>query len=391
MPWTVVDLGTSRLQDMTRTIICYPFVGDSVGGSHISMVPVIDAMPEFEFDPVVAIHQLGPLSDYLESINIDFVQTPPVQLVEGGTIPTQIARMILSAYPLAAFLRRNHVSIVHTNDARIHFTWGLAARLAGCKFVWHQRSGDNSRRLSIYSRLSHAVVTISEYCRSIFPPSMASRSIIIHDPVAVTSSVVQGIQIRQKLLAEMNLDSACTIVGFVGNLTWQKRPLFFVDIASAIRDSLGETVLFPIFGEKRSGLTGAVQEHIRKHDLSRQCHLMGPRYPIEPWIGACDILIAPAKAEGLGRTLVEAMLAGTPVVAADDAGHREVIEHDRTGMLVSPDDPKAFAYAVTRLLQDDAACKKICSHARAFAIEAFSVEKHIRKTTDIYRQVLGKT
>ena len=74
-----------------------------------------------------------------------------------------------------------------------------------------------------------------------------------------------------------------------------------------------------------------VTRKIAEHGLASQCVLMGPRFPIEPWIMGCDMLVAPAVNETFGRTLVEAMLCGTPVVAADDGGHKEIIRHGETG------------------------------------------------------------
>jgi hypothetical protein len=49
---------------------------------------------------------------------------------------------------------------------------------------------------------------------------------------------------------------------------------------------------------------------------------MGSRMPIEPWLSGCDLLIAPAIDEPFGRTLVEAAMVGTPVIATDDHRHR---------------------------------------------------------------------
>ena len=116
---------------------------------------------------------------------------------------------------------------------------------------------------------------------------------------------------------------------------------------------------------------------------------MGPRYPIEPMIAAFDILTAPAKAEGLGRTLIEAMLLGTPIVAADDAGHREAIIDGETGRLVAADDPEQFAGAIVALMRDHERRETMTRNAKAFAEREFSVERHLNGLASIYRGLTG--
>lgn len=374
---------------MSEPVVCYPFVGDSVGGSHRSMVPVIKGIEARGFQPLVVVHQDGPLTQFLAAEGIAWVAPPSVQLVGGGAVALQAARAAVAAPALAGFLRRNGVALVHTNDARMHLTWGPAARLAGMRFVWHQRSQEPSRRLGLYSRLASAVITISEYCRSSFAPAMAGRAMVVKDPNELAVSGLDRARSRRELLAQLGCADDSAIVGYVANLTRQKRPEFFLDIAKATRDRMGSAVLFPMFGEKRPGLTEEIERKIAALGLGSAVRLMGPRYPIEPAIAGCDVLVAPAKAEGLGRTLIEAMLVGTPVIAADDAGHREAIRDGKTGRLVAADDADAFADAVIGLLRDGARREAMVGRAAEFARGEFSNARHLDQLAAVYRDLLG--
>ena len=95
-----------------------------------------------------------------------------------------------------------------------------------------------------------------------------------------------------------------------------------------------------MFGEDREPMRQQVMDRISALGLRERCFFMGPHYPIGPWIAGCDVLVAPAVAEGSGRALVEAMLIGTPVVATNDGGHCEIINHGETGYLVPADNPE---------------------------------------------------
>ena len=182
------------------------------------------------------------------------------------------------------------------------------------------------------------------------------------------------------------------VVGYVANFMQRKRPVEFVEIAQRLRQRLGERMFFPMYGEtdgtRDKRLKEEVVERIVKYDLTTQCRLMGPRFPIEPWMMGLDALVVPAVREPFGRTLVEAMLCGTPVVAADDGGHREIIRHGETGFLVQPDKPEAFADAVVDLLEDSELAAAIASAAKEEALQRFSVRAHVEQVQAVYESVL---
>ena len=94
--------------------------------------------------------------------------------------------------------------------------------------------------------------------------------------------------------------------------------------------------------------------------------------------------MVPAVGDAFGRTLVEAMLCGTPVVAADDGGHREVIRHGETGLLVRADDAAAFAEGVAELFENPQMAKAIASTAKTTALTTYSVESHVERVQSIY-------
>ena len=141
-------------------------------------------------------------------------------------------------------------------------------------------------------------------------------------------------------------------------------------------------------GTRDPSIKAAVVERIERYGLTAQCLLMGPRFPIEPWMKGLDVLVVPAVEEPFGRTLVEAMLCGTPVVAADDGGHREIIRHGETGFLVQPDSSEAFAVAVADLLENPQLAHAVATAAKEEALREFSVEAHVEKVQAVYDTLL---
>jgi glycosyltransferase involved in cell wall biosynthesis len=100
-------------------------------------------------------------------------------------------------------------------------------------------------------------------------------------------------------------------------------------------------------------------------------------------------VVLPSVDEGLGLVAVEALLCETPVVAFDSGGLRDVIQHEKTGLLVKPGDRAALAAALDDLLARDGRGSQLGKAGRLYALSAFAPESAARRYAEIYRQVLG--
>jgi glycosyltransferase involved in cell wall biosynthesis len=93
---------------------------------------------------------------------------------------------------------------------------------------------------------------------------------------------------------------------------------------------------------------------------------------------AADVVVNPARfAEPFGRVAPEALVAGVPVVASRVGALEEVIGHDRSGLLVPPDDPTALAEASIRLWEDRELREELVTQGRAEALARFSEAQNL--------------
>ncbi|HEV7595875.1 MAG TPA: glycosyltransferase [Gemmatimonadaceae bacterium] len=100
-------------------------------------------------------------------------------------------------------------------------------------------------------------------------------------------------------------------------------------------------------------------------------------------------VVVPSTEEGLGLVAVEALLCETPVVAFDSGGLRDVIQHNRTGLLVPPGDRIALARTLDDLLGRNGRGGDLGRAGRLYALSAFAPESAARRYADIYQQVIG--
>ncbi len=100
-----------------------------------------------------------------------------------------------------------------------------------------------------------------------------------------------------------------------------------------------------------------------------------------------DVFVYLSESEGLGSAILLAMVSGIPVIASRTGGIPELIDDNRTGLLVE-NDVASVATAIRCLEADPALRTRLASAARSRALEEFSDTRMVRETLEIYRQVL---
>ena len=386
-------------------VVFFPFQGEEIGGSHISAIGLIEGLDRSRWHPLVALHNCdGPLASHLTARSIDFVPAPRVKLPGRARIVGSargklfMARhFIWSMRRLTRFLHEHHVDIVHTNDGEMHVAWSVPALLAGARHVWHHRGDPNARAVNLLAPVTaDRIVSVSRFSQPSKPIVPIARKLsVIRSPFARPQVAQDRKEARRAALLTLDLPPATRILGDFGTLIERKRPLVFVDIVHEFIQRYPDIpvvgLLFGTPGLEDTTADKTVESRARQLGIGGNVRLMGFRTPMEHWMCAADILVAPGIREPFGRTLIEAMLLGTPVVAADSGGNPEAIADNVTGFLVAPDDPKGFVEPIHLLLTDDALLSRIVGAAQRSASVAYSTQAHVQQITQLYESLLRPT
>lgn len=384
-------------------VVAFPFVGEEFGGSDISALKLVAALDRAKVTPVVMLHcTTGALSKYLKEMNLEHVGldgVPYLRPRHGNSLGQMLSSFL--KYPwtilkLVRFLRQHDVDIVHTNNGLIHTTWALPAVLSGAKLLWHHRADPTAKGVNFLAPLlaSH-VVTVSKFAQ---PPAplirFKHRISVVHSPFSHPTVLPDRDECRLAVARELGVSNDTRFVGYFGALIDRKRPVRFVEAVHAFHMQYPD---FPIagvlfgspeqYGIRLDGQVMAVAEELK---IADRIHLMGFRLPVSPYMCSVDILMVPAVNEPFGRTLIEAMLLGTPVIATNHGGNPEAIEHGRTGFLVEPENPTAFVEPMKNLLTNRSEWCRISETARSAALAAYSVARHVDSIMNIYRQLAGR-
>jgi glycosyltransferase involved in cell wall biosynthesis len=175
---------------------------------------------------------------------------------------------------------------------------------------------------------------------------------------------------------------------FVGRLNKQKGIELLLHALSRIPDT-GVTLDVVADGDDRDELLGISQAlgldgRVRWHAPVPQSEL------VEYYRGAAA-LVVPSVDEGLGLVAVEAQLCETPVVAFDSGGLPDIVQHDRTGILVRDVDAGALAAALVSLLERDDRGAALGAAGRLHALATFAPESVARRYADVYRSAIARS
>nr|WP_256439410.1 glycosyltransferase [Pedobacter sp. SYSU D00823] len=132
-----------------------------------------------------------------------------------------------------------------------------------------------------------------------------------------------------------------------------------------------------------------MKDFVAKHGLSDHVEFLGFRKDIDQLLAITDLSISASKHEGLGLALAEAMFCRIPVVATEDRGHKEMIEHNVNGFLFEQENIQQFINYVSKLYIDRNLARTFGDRS-AEKMKLFSIENSLAFMDQVYGEYLDK-
>jgi glycosyltransferase involved in cell wall biosynthesis len=118
--------------------------------------------------------------------------------------------------------------------------------------------------------------------------------------------------------------------------------------------------------------------------IAERVSFLGHRDDIDALFADADLFVLPSRSEAFPNSVVEAMAAGLPVVATTVGGLPELVEPDRTGLLVPPDDGAALAQAIASLIAHPERARVLGDKARETVARRYSFDRMVRAFERLY-------
>jgi glycosyltransferase involved in cell wall biosynthesis len=188
---------------------------------------------------------------------------------------------------------------------------------------------------------------------------------------------------KEQAKSELGLDKDLTYCSFIGRVTNIKRPDRFLDVVAEL---VRRNVKMQFFIAGDGNLLAETKLRIERESLPVTC--LSWRTDIARIIGASDIVILTSDNEGTPLSLIQAGMAGVPVVSTNVGSVAEVVLNGKTG-LITDLDVGAIADAVESLVINSELRSKLGSQAQRFTLENFGVARLVKDHEELYRKLMS--
>jgi glycosyltransferase involved in cell wall biosynthesis len=289
---------------------------------------------------------------------------------------------------LAQHLRRNNIVIAHAFDFYTNLTLIPAARFAGVPVVIgsQRQLGDLLGRSK-----SRAQAAVLRWCDAVVCNSHAAADRLVEQGLLTRRVVVIPNGLPASAFAEtlpsLPRGPGILRVGMIARMNARSKNHAVFLRAAARLCSKFPTLEFLLVGD--GPLRSELEREAGNLGLKACISFLGDRQDIPAILTSLDISVLPSSSESLSNAVLESMAAGVPVVASRVGGNAELVASDR-GILVAPDDDRAFADAIERLLRDEAMRAEFGRNAKQFAKANFTLEQMRQRHEALYAELLEK-
>ena len=389
--------------------MCLYSVATHLGGGERSLLDLAVRMsrdPASGYRPWVLLpDRKGPLGGLLEDAGVETRVVPMpgrLQRISRGEPWLAARHAVLSAPEVIRYLWKLHflwwrrgTALIHSNGLKCHFVAVAAGRSAGIPVLMHLRDiyppGPVRNALAAAAALPGVrMVANSTATAAAFPSA---------DPEVVHNGIDPDVFApgrSERFREALGLEPGVPVVGILGILARWKGQLEFLRMARKLLDR-GVKAGFVVAGaeiydtDTDRGYGESLRRECERLGLDGKVHFSGFEERPELALRAMDVAVhASVRPEPFGRTVIEAMGCGLPVVAARDGGVPDIVVDGGTGILYPPGDVDAMTDGVAALVSDPGLRERYGKAGRERVEAEFTLERHLRAMLGVYGRSLSR-
>ncbi len=327
--------------------------------------------------------------------DVTIVKTNLGREIAGGTLASKL-RAVLSLIPaawnvlrLAWYIRRHGIELIHTADRpRDAAVCVFLSRITSAVCIVHVHVGFNPdwmrESLQRSIRRADALIAISDFVADTLRDGGC-------DPSSI-HVVLNGIELarwtprqgRDLMRKELAIDDATPVVITVCRLFRSKGVSEVVQAMHDVREAVPSAVLLVVGEEMEWGYLDELRGMAHDLQIDDRVHFLGRRDDVPALMAAADVFAMPSEYEPFGLVYAEAMAMELPVVALDNGGTVEVVEHEADGLLSPPGDRDALADNLRALLLDPGRRAAYGAHGRRRVEQCFTTQRMAANTAAVY-------
>jgi glycosyltransferase involved in cell wall biosynthesis len=399
----VLEISTIRdAKARMRTLNVILFTdADVFAGTERHMLDLATGLRALNVNVTTACPRPGALAERADAAGIPVLNIPKLGNIDRNAIHVLSQRLI-----------SGETDLIHAHNGRTHIAAAFAVKKAGrgcCIATQHFLSPARTTRTGLKkiianhlhrkaSRFTAHTIAISDAVRNaalargddapekittvlngISQPAVPSQSLVPDPPGIPTVRYTAGVP------------QDASMIFCAARLQPEKDIPTLIRAMPAVLDA-HPTAHCVIAGEgdQRAAIEAAIRDEAQRNPaFAQSVRLLGFRNDIPGLMNTCDLFVLPALAEPFGLVILEAMALGKPVIATSTGGPPEIVAHEKTGILVAPQNPAALANAINQLLANRTLHATMGEAGKQRYLTHFTVDRMARDILNIYTACLG--
>jgi glycosyltransferase involved in cell wall biosynthesis len=386
-----------------RKKILYVITKGNWGGAQKYVYDLATSLPQEKYDIAVALGEGEQLAAKLGEKNIKVIK------LNRSQRDINFFKDFGLLFDLIRLYQKEKPDIVHLNSSKIGGVGALAARIYNLLQVrnrkklrtiftahgwaFNERRPDWQRTIIkilhwITVILCHQTICIAkkEYDQMINWPWTKGKLTVIYNGQNEIDFKTPH-EAKQFILSKIPLVAAlpetASWIGTVAELHKNKGLDYAIEAVNLfIKNNPEQPIIFFVIGEGEERRD--LEKMIVENGLENNVFLLGAIDNAKTYLKAFDIFTLTSRKEGLPYSLLEAGLASLPVIASNVGGIEEIIESEKTGLLIRPGHPKEIKIALEKLVFDRKLRENLGHNLYIKVKENFSIEQMIEKTINLY-------
>ncbi|MEH7299386.1 glycosyltransferase family 4 protein [Neobacillus drentensis] len=384
--------------------IMFIHAGAEMYGADKVLLELVKGLDKELFNPIVVLPNDGPLVNNLKSHHIETqVLNFPVLRRKFFSFTGIINYLFLLIYftlVLVSFIKRNKISLVHTNTLAV-LPGAFAAKLAGIPNIWHVHeiivSPKNLNKAFSYliDWFSEKVVVVS---KAVYNHMLNDNKKLEKKMVVLYNGVdTEHYSPKNKSAAykkELGISEDKFIIGMIGRINRWKGQNYLLDSVKALLKKTSNIHLLFVGGvfENETHFRETLVNNIENAGISDKVTVLDFRNDINMVHGVFDIFILPSTdPDPLPTVVLEAMATGNPVVGNAHGGICEMVNDGGNGYLIPMGDKQLFSNKIEEMLNNKEKLRTMGKNSRERAINLFSLNAYISNFQDLYNNTMKRS
>jgi glycosyltransferase involved in cell wall biosynthesis len=369
------------------------------GGAELCLLDIAQLYQE---NCLVGLFADGSFRQLLEThkIPVTVLGTAEIQVRKDSSF-LQGLRSLFQLIPLIlqTFRFSQSYDLIYANTPKALIIGAVISFLRQRPMVYHLHDILSDEHFSWINR--KLAVSIANQCASLIIANSKATTKAFQDSggaPALVKVVYNGFNPAQYQTQELQVDLLRTelvqgkqfMIGHFSRLgPWKGQHILLEALSSCPENVIAIFVGGAFFGVER--YVEELHHQVIELNLQRRVKFLGFRTDIPQLMAACDVIthtsIAP---EPFGRVIVEAMLCGKPIIAANAGGASEIIQHDETGWLTAPGDADQLAHRIFQCQEKPEHSAAVARAAKDYATQNFNLHAINTEIHQLLHQIINK-